>query len=714
MEDRDLSRVEGELRNYLSAQLDRLPVRSAPSFSPPRRGWFRAIAALPATMLVVLIAVGAGLALSDWRAQRTASDEPQASSGGVPGPLALAGGAPSLGFGLVSTSVNTLLVRNEITETAPLTFSSVLPQVAVSPDGHSVAYWRAVPDRQTGQAVYELNRSDLLDPAVRDRLVMRAPAGEGPGPLIWSSDGTGLIANTRTPPTRGTAAAASRPTHASWFKVDVVSGKIEQLPQTFDSFSVVYAWDRSRDLITGSTISFGSPSVAGGPTFLTAKAGVVESHPVPSGGLISAADLYAKSVVIAYARGCKDPPADSTIRCTVLEVRDQATFAIITGSAPVEATSDFPDVVLRPRSQDLIVQLPLKNGDARVELWSDLGRGPHQVLATYSPVVRGTLRFTSRRELLLPRIDGSAVFLLKFDGSAGGRWFGELVGLAPTDTTRAGNDLPRTPFDILTGGNPLASVVLDPAFARAMDPRSGAAPPSAPSSAAPPVCAGQTPLLDVAQPPPPGDQPGLGAANPEAAFNQAFPTIKDYKMYEFGTTNPYVTGQTSRGPVWIVADGRTFISLHPGSPGQNSWFAHPATFLGCRTPANVGTPTLARAAEGSRTGPVSTAEIVERLNAAGLASHISPPASSRLLLFNATDQDLVTVEEPAIRGFVVYRYPSVAAATSAFRLDAVQDPGRGTVDYVAKPYFVGIGDALVVFATNDEAVARRVIAALTS
>jgi len=129
-------------------------------------------------------------------------------------------------------------------------------------------------------------------------------------------------------------------------------------------------------------------------------------------------------------------------------------------------------------------------------------------------------------------------------------------------------------------------------------------------------------------------------------------------------------------------------------------------------PASVGTPTLAAATEGSRRGPVSTAEIVARLNAAGVGSRISSPAPSRLLLFNATDEDLVTVDESAIKGFVVYRYPSVAAAASAFRLDAVQDPGRGTVSYVAKPYFVGIGDALVVFATNDEALARRVIAAL--
>jgi len=714
MEDRELTGVERELRRYLSAQLDPLTVRSAPDFSPSRRNWVRRAAFVPATMLVVLVAIGVGLGLADWRAHRTASDEPQAAAGGVPGPLALAGGAPSLGFGLVSTSANTLLVRNEVTEAAPLTFSSALPQVAVSPNGHDIAYWRVLPDRQTGQPVYELNRSDLLDSAVRDRLVLRAPVGEGSGPLIWSSDGTGLLANTHTPPTRGDAAGvASRPTQASWFKIDIASGKTEQLPQTFtDSFSVVYAWDRSRDLITGSTTSFGSPSVAGGPRFLTFTKGAIQSQSVPTGGIIAAADAYGKSVVIEYATGCQPSPTPRL--CPALEARDQATFAITAAVPLAVASGDLPDVIFRPRSQDLIVQIPIANGDAQVELWADLGRGPHQILATYAKSVR----FTGRRELMLPRVDGSAVFLLKFDNSAGGRWFGEVVALAPNGTNGGGQDSQRTPFEILTGGNPLASVVLDPAFARAMDPRLSATLPSAPSSSALPVCPGQLPILDVTQAPPPGDQPGNGAATPEAAFQKAFPTLKDYKMYAFGTTTAYVeqnhTPETFGGPVWIVAGDRTFIALHVGSPGLNSWFAHPATFLGCGTPATVGAAPLATATEGSRSAPASTAEIVARLNAAGLASRVSPPAPSRLLLYNAIDLDLIAVDDPAIKGFVVYRYPSVTAATAAFRLEAVQDPTRGTVDYVAKPYFVGIGDALVVFATNDATAAQRVVSALTS
>jgi hypothetical protein len=77
------------------------------------------------------------------------------------------------------------------------------------------------------------------------------------------------------------------------------------------------------------------------------------------------------------------------------------------------------------------------------------------------------------------------VFLLKFDDSAGGRWFGELVAFAADATNRGGKDPQRTPFEITTGGNPLASVVLNPGFARAMDP--GRASSSAPPSTSPSI-----------------------------------------------------------------------------------------------------------------------------------------------------------------------------------------------------------------------------------
>src|SRR2546421_337030 len=93
--------------------------------------------------------------------------------------------------GYLSAHLDRLPVRSAITEAPVLTINSALPQVAVSPNGHEIAYWRVLPNRQ-GQAASELIRSDLTDPASRDRVVMGTPSGEVPGQIIWSSDGTGL------------------------------------------------------------------------------------------------------------------------------------------------------------------------------------------------------------------------------------------------------------------------------------------------------------------------------------------------------------------------------------------------------------------------------------------------------------------------------------------------------------------------------------------
>jgi hypothetical protein len=110
-----------------------------------------------------------------------------------------------------------------------------------------------------------------------------------------------------------------------------------------------------------------------------------------------------------------------------------------------------------------------------------------------------------------------------------------------------------------------------------------------------------------------------------------------------------------------------------------------------------------------RTTPIASSEIIGLLNSAGIPSRLLPPAPARLLLFNASDLDLVGIDDPAIRGSVIYRFPDVASAERG--LGAAAMPG-GTVDWVAKPYFVQIGDALVNFATDDADAATRLIAAL--
>jgi hypothetical protein len=85
--------------------------------------------------------------------------------------------------------------------------------------------------------------------------------------------------------------------------------------------------------------------------------------------------------------------------------------------------------------------------------------------------------------------------------------------------------------------------------------------------------------------------PGTGSASAELAFRRANPTITQFTMYRWGDTRPVSLDdaglRTASGPAWIVAGNDTFIAVAPGGPGgTNNWFAHPAKFMGCRTPAN--------------------------------------------------------------------------------------------------------------------------------
>jgi hypothetical protein len=109
---------------------------------------------------------------------------------------------------------------------------------------------------------------------------------------------------------------------------------------------------------------------------------------------------------------------------------------------------------------------------------------------------------------------------------------------------------------------------------------------------------------------------------------------------------------------------------------------------------------------------VPTDTILMLLGRAGIAARVSPPAPAKALLFNAADLELVAADEQSLRGFVIYRYPDAAAAAAAYHLPVVQDPRQGTISWIAKPRFVLLGDALVNYATDDEAVHERVARAL--
>lgn len=394
-------------------------------------------------VVAVVLSLTIGLALGQWREDRSRRTEPQSAAANIPGALALAPSSPSSGFGLISTQGNELLVRSEASSDPRIVLSNAWSNVATAPDGRSVAFWRG--DLINNGYAWSLHVLNAIDGTMGPPLV--TTIDEVPyGLPRWSSDGTGLIAGTQTPVFR----SPQRPggtTHNSWFAIDLSTSAVSRLGTLEVSLATeVYAWDRQRDLITAGGVVANADLF----TYLIVHGGTVQSFQLPPRFAVRAADAYAGVLIVAGLASCSGP----AVECLHLAIHDQATFAKIATLSPLTTGQQLLGVVFRPRSQDLIVSLIEPNRTVRDELWSDLGRGPRRLLAESANAAdRGAVNG------VIPRADGSAAFLLRFDPSGTGRWYGALVSL---------NDNTQTPFEIRTGGNPLASVVLDPAFARAM------------------------------------------------------------------------------------------------------------------------------------------------------------------------------------------------------------------------------------------------------
>jgi hypothetical protein len=88
MEDRVDRTMEQELRDYLSARLDRIPVLSTPRFDRGGGGWLSRAAMVPTALLLVSAALVGGSALNNWREQRIAapgvSATPSANAAATP------------------------------------------------------------------------------------------------------------------------------------------------------------------------------------------------------------------------------------------------------------------------------------------------------------------------------------------------------------------------------------------------------------------------------------------------------------------------------------------------------------------------------------------------------------------------------------------------------------------------------------------------------
>ena len=440
-----------------------LPRRHAPATTATSRRLWVPIGALG---LVAVFALVVGVALGNWRATVASPATPPRPTGPLPSPLAVGHGSVDPGFGFVNTDIASpatgpiVTIRNEVSRGVVTSVRGALPNVAVSLNGQKVAIWASFANPTgTGQS-FQLVVYDTI--ARTWTAPLFTSVSEIPRAILWSSDGTGVVFSTETDAGRG--GLVGRQVHTSWFSLDIASAQARELIAFEGLAEHVYSWDRSTDTITASRSVLASPaptaSVASG-AFLVLAHGELRSFPIPARWTVGAADSYGRSVVLLAGTTCDD----GSLRCPRAEVRDQTTFGVLTPEFALARTPvrDLPTVSFRPRSQDLIVLQTYFSASPTVELWPDLGRGARlSLFQPGRPRPGGGVTATDVNRIIT-RPDGGAVFLLQFDTSRTGRWFGDLVSLV--DANLMGY------LDFSDGGNPLGSVVLDRSYAARIDGR---------------------------------------------------------------------------------------------------------------------------------------------------------------------------------------------------------------------------------------------------
>jgi len=114
------------------------------------------------------------------------------------------------------------------------------------------------------------------------------------------------------------------------------------------------------------------------------------------------------------------------------------------------------------------------------------------------------------------------------------------------------------------------------------------------SAAGAPDCTNGSPLMDIARLP----QPTMhGGATPETAFRSAYPAIRDFELFPYGSL--------PRAPVWIVAGTDTYEAT---ILQDETWFISPAKFVRCVSFEEIRTFSLTpgSSANPSSPGPAPT------------------------------------------------------------------------------------------------------------
>lgn len=417
---------------------------------------------LGAAVVVLFVALVAGTGLGNYRASVASPTPPPQPAAPLPTSLVLGSGTVDPGFGFVSTDIASptgppiITVRSEPSSGVVTSVRGGLPNVAVSPNGQRVAIWASFTNAAGSGQSFQLVVYDTI--ARTWTAPLFTSASEVPRAIVWSSDGTGLVFSTESRAGRGPGGTQ---VHSSWFSLETANAQARELSALEGVADQVHSWDRSTDTITASGLEpLAKAGSAATGVFLVLAQGQLRSFPIMARWLVAAADTYGHSVVLVAGANCDD----GTLRCAKAEVRDQRTFEVTTPEFSLARTPvrDYPTVIFRPRSQDLIVWNTYFSAPPTVDIWKDLGRGARIPLFRPGPLPRGGITATDVNRIIT-RPDGSAAFLLQFDSSRTGRWFGGMASLI--DGRFVGY------LDFFEGGNPLGSVILDPAYAARIDGR---------------------------------------------------------------------------------------------------------------------------------------------------------------------------------------------------------------------------------------------------
>ena len=186
-------------------------------------------------------------------ASPTPTSIPSGAATAVPSPTVAVTSTPTATsdpsrYGYIVPSAGRIVVRAERSNSVDNVIAVGGEQPAASPDGKRIAFWRTGPQGNNSQ---ELRIVDL--PGGTERMLMSIPAGSVGGPIVWSSDGTGLLYAVHSAALFPGAGGGPRSSRLESFDMSVTPGagaSDSQLMLSNGSVFVPLGWDKAGALST--------------------------------------------------------------------------------------------------------------------------------------------------------------------------------------------------------------------------------------------------------------------------------------------------------------------------------------------------------------------------------------------------------------------------------------------------------------------------------